>query len=684
MRLKSVRTKMVLFISLVLLVAILVLQGINLLLLQNTFNTIVPANIDTKLDSAHNTIKAELQQKFAVLETISLMPMIQDTSIPLEKRAAQLEAFALQNKNQGLINCKISDTKGRAVSYAGKEYNVTNSSYYIQAMQGVPAVSDPFPAAENGEMLIVYALPYFDKAGNIAGVVTLDTFATYLSRQFTEKGVGHTGIIFAITQTGTAVVGSDTEAVANGVNYLDMAHGGPQFEGIVGSVEKMLLGERGRSEHTFMGKKELIHFTPIEGTSWILAVTQLKSEAYSVLSAVSLNGAIVLAVVLVLGVLAALWLAQSIAKPISGLAEAARQLAKGDSTLALAQKVTGQDEIGQLAQAFGDMAGSIDEQVRILESMSRGDLTMSVNPRSGQDTLLLAMQQMLADNNHTLHEVNLVGREVASGANQIASGSQVLAQTSTQQTAAIEAISDSVIDMKNQALHNLAMAEQASKLSGRIEQHLQASGENMHRMAAAMQEIKASSDSIANVIGIIDTIAFQTNILALNAAVEAARAGQYGKGFAVVADEVRSLATRSADAVKETSALIQNSIGKVADGTQIAAETGSSMEELTGLVGEIVQKIEEISQASQQQADATLSVNAGLDQISAATHANTASAEESASSSQELLAMSHKLNQLIEHYKLAHTETQAAPAAPAIYAPPSHSPQMALPGGELF
>ncbi|MEG0753199.1 MAG: methyl-accepting chemotaxis protein, partial [Angelakisella sp.] len=178
------------------------------------------------------------------------------------------------------------------------------------------------------------------------------------------------------------------------------------------------------------------------------------------------------------------------------------------------------------------------------------------------------------------------------------------------------------------------------------------SNEKMQELIGAMRNISQSSQEIGKVIKTIEDIAFQTNILALNAAVEAARAGAAGKGFAVVADEVRNLATKSSEAAKSTTALIEGSIQAVANGTQLADDTAKSLSVVVDTANEVAVIIDKISRASGEQANAITQVTMGVDQISAVVQTNSATAEESAAASEELSGQASMLKNLVGRFKL--------------------------------
>jgi methyl-accepting chemotaxis protein len=215
----------------------------------------------------------------------------------------------------------------------------------------------------------------------------------------------------------------------------------------------------------------------------------------------------------------------------------------------------------------------------------------------------------------------------------------------------VEELSASITEMTGTTRENAERADKAARLADRIIESAEKGNVQMDEMMDAVAEINESSKNISKIIKTIDDIAFQTNILALNAAVEAARAGEHGKGFAVVAEEVRNLASKSAEAAKDTGAMIQSSMDKAEHGTRIVGETAESIREIVSGIGESSLLVREISKSSEEQAREIDQISLGVDQVAQVVQQNSATAEESAAASEEMSGQSDMLRQLIAQFK---------------------------------
>jgi len=310
------------------------------------------------------------------------------------------------------------------------------------------------------------------------------------------------------------------------------------------------------------------------------------------------------------------------------------------------------DELGQCISAATAFVGHMNEVSHQLETIANGDLTSDVKALSDHDTMGISLQQMLDNLNSMFSEINASTGQVSLGSKQVADGAQSLAQGATEQAASIQQLSSTIAHIAERTKTNAETAVRTSKLSDTIKGSAEKGSTQMDDMITAVSDINEASKNISKIIKTIDDIAFQTNILALNAAVEAARAGQHGKGFAVVAEEVRNLASKSAEAAKNTGDMIQNSMDKAELGVRIAGETAASLSEIVTGIKESSQLIEGIARLSEEQSDGIAQINVGIDQVAQVVQQNSATAEESAAASEEMSSQSDVLQQLIGQFKL--------------------------------
>ena len=319
-------------------------------------------------------------------------------------------------------------------------------------------------------------------------------------------------------------------------------------------------------------------------------------------------------------------------------------IASGDEleTLSLATKQT-VNHLSEILHDIDDTMKNFSDGNFILQSKTdyQGDLS-GIND---------SIHKFSVNISNTLAQINTSSDEVARGSDQVAAGSQTLAQGATEQTAAIEELSDFVNDMTLNIQQTSNDAEQAKKIADDSSIASVQGKQQMQKMIEAMDKISYASSEIGKIIKTIDDIAFQTNILALNAAVEAARAGEAGKGFAVVADEVRNLAGKSAESAKNTSELIEHSMNAISNGTSIVSETADSLNDIISSAEKSSEVIQHIADAAILQERTIGEVNSRLTHVSEVIQMNSATAEESAASSEEMSAQATMLKELIQHFK---------------------------------
>ncbi|TBO31492.1 HAMP domain-containing protein [Aquabacterium lacunae] len=323
---------------------------------------------------------------------------------------------------------------------------------------------------------------------------------------------------------------------------------------------------------------------------------------------------------LVLAVAAAMLVGRSITQPLRDANHAARRVAEGDLTVDL--KADSRDEIGELVGAMGAMADSL--------------------------------RRMIATMRQSAENIHMASAEIASG-------NQDLSIRTEQQASSLQSTVSTVTGITETVRHNALSARQASELAVKAATVAEEGGNRVNEVVRTMDAISDSSRKISDIVGVIDGIAFQTNILALNAAVEAARAGEQGRGFAVVASEVRSLAQRSANAAREIKTLISSNVEKVETGSRLVTDAGSTMSDIVSSSQRVAQIVSEITQATTEQAQGLELVHMAIGGIDQATQQNAALVEQAAAAAESLKDQTRSLNDAVAIFKTdANSRVEAA------------------------
>ncbi|HLO93549.1 MAG TPA: methyl-accepting chemotaxis protein [Burkholderiaceae bacterium] len=336
------------------------------------------------------------------------------------------------------------------------------------------------------------------------------------------------------------------------------------------------------------------------------------TEAKSTYSTVRITLIVLLVLQLVAGALVAAFLTRNTVDPLQRMVSVAERVAGGD--LGVDVDTSRRDEFGRLATALEDMRQSL---------------------------------------NRSIGTVRISAESIAMSSSEVAAGSSDLSARTEQMASSLEETSATMQTLSETVRQNADATRQASSLAREASTVAEQGGEVVGRVVGTMEEINTSSRRISDIIGVIDGIAFQTNILALNAAVEAARAGEQGRGFAVVASEVRSLAQRSAEAAREIKALIGTSVDKVDAGTRLVAEAGQTMQELVQAVQRVSHIIEDISRATQEQSTSLSEVGQAVTRLDEVTQQNAALVEESSAAAESLRDQAANLSAAVSGFRTA-------------------------------
>ncbi|MCI5752186.1 MAG: methyl-accepting chemotaxis protein [Oscillospiraceae bacterium] len=476
-----------------------------------------------------------------------------------------------------------------------------------------------------------------------------DTFAAT-----NEKG----GFGFVINGTNTVFGETNSELIPKGMSFEEKAAEDSSYTEI---YDYIVLNQEERTVSDVTRLK-------LDGETYMIAAA--RSEAYDgffvyVLmpySSIMKNFYLMLIieiVILLLGGSASFSIcakvSDAISKPIIDVTNRLKLLSEGDIS-SPTPTCNRNDEtlilVGSLEDTVKNLHSYINDIHNVLSNVADGNLLVKSDTDYKGDFAAIkdSLVMILGSLNTTFTEVDRAAVQVKDCSSQVAGGAYTLSNNASNDAATVEELTASMSEIAGKVNKNAEQAGLARKLTHEANGQVAEGSETMNRMISALKEMEESSAQIAKIIGVIDDIAFQTNILALNAAVEAARAGAAGKGFAVVADEVRNLATKSADAANQTGTLINQSIESMKKGTDLARKAAEALDEVVVKVQDVNKLVDDIAASAENQAADIEAVNSGMELINGSIQTTSSTAQESAAASEELSGQSETLNSLINRF----------------------------------
>ncbi len=613
----------------------------------------VSETIDNTSGVAADYVSASLEQYVAIAYETGTIARLADP----EKDADEKNAILAQKiKEHDFSGGFLLDSSGIDI-ISGE--NLSDRDYFKEAMKGNTYVSTPAYSNVTKAVSFAVSAPLWENGNpgtKPVGAVVYVPNGECLNDIMRSIQIGDGGTAFMVDSNGITIADINSEMV--GVEECTkLGDTNPKLKKFSEICKKMVAGEDGTGTYTYGGVTKVVAYSPVPDTDgWSIGVAAVRNEFLGKFYLALELTVIFVIVFTILGIRNGIQLGKAVVKPITVSVERLKLLAAGDFHSDVPEPETN-DETAILMNCISgtiqDLKTVVSDISSHLAELADGNFKIDIKEDYKGDFSLISdsFRDIVASLSGAMKEIDSNAESVQNGALDLAGASQLLAEGATDQASAIEELTATITDISEKIHINAENAEKARIVVEDMNQRVMESNQQMRQNTEAMSKIREASDKIAEIISSIEEIADQTNLLALNASIEAARAGEAGKGFSVVATQVGILAEQSSEAARNTNELIRNAIMAVEDGTRLAKSAAESLIAVVENSKEVNKSITEISEASENQAEAAGQITLGITQIAEVVESNSATSEECAASSEELSGQADLLKELVGRFR---------------------------------